>query len=179
MADMKPGIDIPRQSVIYIVVCLTGILIFVFAGIIPAGRSLAELDGQIADARYRMEEQKTLAPLLQSFQMQSDRKESQILPLPEKGRLPQTRIDTLPVTFGTAAKMSGMTLVSAFPNLGALTGSAKILSVDAVLRGDFIRFRKFLIQIGGLPYVYHIEEITIDKKTDVAEFRLKIWVALE
>ncbi len=178
MADTKLGIHIPQQSVIYVAVCLIGILIFVFAGIVPAGRTLAELDGQIADARYRMEEQKTLVPLLQSLQGQSDRKESQILPLPEKGKLPQTRIDTLPVAFGTAAKMSGMTLVSALPNLNALTGDAQFLSLDAVLRGDFIRFRKFLIQIGGLPYVQHIEEITIQEKTEASEFRLKIWVAL-
>jgi hypothetical protein len=125
-----------------------------------------------------MEEQKTLMPLLLSLKGQSDRKESQILPLPEKGKLPQSQIDTLPLAFSTAAKMSGMTLVSALPNLNALTGDAQFLSVDAILRGDFIRFRKFLIQIGGLPYVQHIEEITIQKKTDVPEFRLKILVAL-
>jgi hypothetical protein len=178
MADTKLGIHIPQQSLIYIAVCLIGILIFVFAGIMPAGRSLVELDEQIADARYKMEEQKTLMPLLQSLQGQSDRKESQILPLPEKGKLPQARIDTLPVTFSTAAKMSGMTLVSAVPNLNALTGDAQFLSVDAVLRGDFLRFRKFLTQVGGLPYVQHIEEITIQEKTDALEFRLKIWVAL-
>jgi hypothetical protein len=178
MAETKMGIHIPQQSVIYIALCLIGILIFVFAGIIPANRSLVALDGQIADARYKLEEQRTLLPLLQSLQGQSDRKESQILPLPEKGKLPQARIDTLPATFSTAAKMSGMTLVSALPNLNALTGDAQFLSVDVVLRGDFIRFRKFLIQIGGLPFVQHIEAITIQEKIDMPEFHLKIWVAL-
>jgi hypothetical protein len=178
MADTKLGIHIPQQSLIYIAVCLIGILIFVFAGIIPASRSLVELDGQIADAKYKMEEQKTLMPLLQSLKGQSDRKESQILPLPEKGKLPQARIDTLPMAFSTAAKMSGMTMVSALPNLNALTGDAQFLSIDVILRGDFILFRKFLIQIGGLSYVHHIEEITVQQKTDVREFRLKVWVAL-
>ncbi len=178
MAETKRGIHIPQQSLIYIAVCLIGILIFVFVGIIPAGRFLVQLDGQIADVRHRMAEQETLMPLLQSLRDQSDRKESQILPLPEKGKLPQTRIDTLPVTFRTAAKMSGMTLVSALPNLNALTGDAQFLSVDVILRGDFLLFRKFLLQIGGLPYVQHIEEIQIQQKTDVRAFHLKIWVAL-
>jgi hypothetical protein len=50
MADTKLGIRIPQQSVIYVAVCLIGILIFVFAGIMPAGRSLTELDEQIPDA---------------------------------------------------------------------------------------------------------------------------------
>lgn len=178
MAETKLGINIPQQSIIYIVVCLIGVLIFILAGILPTGRSLGELDGQLADARYKMEEQKVLRPLFRSLQSQSEKKESQILPLPEKGKLPQAQIDTLPITFRTAAKVSGMTLVSAIPNLSALTGDAQMLSVNAVLWGDFLQFRKFLIQLGGMPYVQHIEEITIQGKTDVTEFRLKIWVAV-
>jgi regulator of protease activity HflC (stomatin/prohibitin superfamily) len=178
MAETKRGINIPQQSVIYIGVCLVGILIFVFWGIIPAGRSLVELDTRIDNARSQLEGQKTLLPLFLSLQGRSQKKESQILPLPEQGKLPQARIDTLPVTFSTAAKVSRMTLVSALPNLNALTGDAQFLSVDAVLRGNFIQFRKFLVQIGGLPYVHHIEEITIQGKADMTEFRVKIWVAL-
>jgi regulator of protease activity HflC (stomatin/prohibitin superfamily) len=178
MAETKRDINIPQQSVIYIGVCLVGILIFVFWGIIPAGHTLAELDTRIEDARYKLEGQKALMPLFQSLQGRSEKKESQVLPLPEQGKLQQARIDTLPMTFSTAAKVSGITLVSALPNLNALTGDAQFLSVDAVLRGNFIHFRKFLVQIGGLPYVHHIEEITIQGKADMTEFRVKIWVAV-
>lgn len=178
MAETKQGFNIPQQSVIYIGLCLIGILIFVFLGIIPAGHSLAKLDMWINDAKSQLEGQKTLMPLFQSLQGRSEKKDSQVLPLPEQGKLPQTRIDTLPVTFGTAAKVSGMTLVSALPNLNALTGDAQFLSMDVVLRGNFIHFRKFLVQIGSLPYVHHIEEIAIQGKADTTEFRVKIWVAV-
>lgn len=178
MAETKRGINIPQQSVIYIAVCLIGILLFVALGIIPTGRSLVELDKRIDDARNKLEGQKTLMPLFQSLQGRLEKKESQILPMPEQGKLPQARISTLPVTFSTAAKVSGMTLVSAIPNLNALTGDAQFLQVDALLRGNFIQFRKFLVQIGGLPYVHHIEEITIQGKADMTEFRVKIWVAV-
>lgn len=178
MAETKLGINIPQQSIIYTGLCLIGVLIFILVGIIPAGRSLVELDTQIAGARYKMEEQKALRPLFQSLQGQSEKKESRILPLPEKGKLPQTRIDTIPITFRTAAKVSGMTLVSAIPDLNALTGDAQMLSVNVVLRGDFIRFRKFLIHLGGIPYVNQIEEIMIQGKPDTKEFRLKVWVAV-
>jgi len=178
MAEPKKGIGIPQQSILYIGVCLFGLLVFVFLGIIPAGRTLAALDTRIGEARYKLEVQKTLPPLLQSLQDRSQKKESQILPLPEQGRLPQAQIQTLPVTFTTAAKVSGMSLVSARPNLNALTGDAQFLSVDAVLRGNFIQFRKFLIHIGSLPYVHHIEEIAIQGKAETMEFRVKIWVAV-
>ncbi len=178
MAEPKQGINIPQQSVVYIGVCLVGILIFVFGGIIPAERSLKELERRIDNARSQLEGQKTLLPLFQSLQGQSEKKESQVLPLPEKGKLPRARIDTLPATFSAAAKAGGMTLVSALPNLNALTGDAQFLLVDAVLRGNFIHFRKFLVQIGALPYVHHIEEITIQGKEEMEEFRVKIWVAV-
>jgi hypothetical protein len=178
MAETKQGINIPQQSIIYIGVCLIGILIFIFGGIIPAGRTLTELDARLDDAKYKLEGQRTLMPMFQSLQGRNEKKESQSLPLPEQGKLPQSRIDTLPGTFSTAAKVSGMALVSALPNLNALTGDAQFLSVDAVLRGNFLQFRKFLIQLGSLPYVHHIEEITIQGKADMTEFSVKIWVAV-
>jgi hypothetical protein len=82
------------------------------------------------------------------------------------------------MTFSTAARMSGMSMVSAIPTFAALPGEAQFLSVNVVLRGDFINLRKFLINLGGIPYVTQIEEIAIQQKPDTKEFRLKIWVAV-
>jgi hypothetical protein len=50
MAETKRGINIPQQSIIYIGLCLVGILIFVFWGIMPAGRTLTEMDTRINSA---------------------------------------------------------------------------------------------------------------------------------
>ena len=62
--------------------------------------------------------------------------------------------------------------------MGALTGDARFISVNLVLKGNFINFRKFLINLGGIPYADHIEEIVIQGKTDAKEYRLKLWVAI-
>jgi hypothetical protein len=178
MAEQKITVHIPRQSIIYLVLCLTGIMIFVLAGILPNSWTMEELTKQATDTQFRLEEQRTLSPLRKSLQDKSIKKESEILPLPEKGKLARTEIDTIPITFGALAKMSGMSIMSAIPNLNALTGDASSLSVNVVLRGDFINFRKFLIQLGSNPSVQQIEEITIKQKPDSKEFRLKIWVAV-
>jgi hypothetical protein len=178
MAEQKMTMKIPRQSIIYLLFCLIGILIFILAGILPNNWTMAELAKQTTDAQFRLEEQRTLSPFHKSLQDKSLKKESEILPLPGKGKLERTKIDTLPVTFGAFAKMSGMALTSAIPNLNALTGDAPFLSVNVILRGDFNNFRKFLIHIGGNPYMQHIEEITIQQQPDNKEFRLKIWVAV-
>jgi hypothetical protein len=178
MAKMKLDIKLPKQSLTYLGFGLAAILLFIFAGIVPASRSLVVLDARTADVKYRIEEQRTLAPLYKSLQGKSEKKEPELLPLPEKGRLEQSKISTIPMSLGTAAKMSGMSLISATPELSAMTGEAQLLAVNIVLRGDFINFRKFLIHIGGIPYVQHIEEISIQEIPDTREFRLKIWVAV-
>lgn len=171
-------VNIPRQSIIYLILCLTGVAIFLLAGILPNSWTIAELANQARDARFRLEETRTLGPFQKSLRDKSAKKESEILPLPEKGKLARTEIDTLPITFGALAKMSGMSMMSAIPNLSALTGDASALSVNVVLRGDFVNFRKFLIQLGGNASVQQIEEITLQQKPDSKEFRLKIWVAV-
>ena len=180
MDKPKLGINIPQQSIIYLGLCLVGILVFIFGGILPASRTLMKLDTQTATTRYRLEEQKILAPFYQTLKESEGKKESEVLPLPEKSKLPQAQIDTLPITFRTAAKMSGMSLVSATPNLEALTGDAQFLPVNVVLRGNFADFREFLINLVRLSYVERIEEIeiTIQEKPDAREYRLTLWVAI-
>jgi len=178
MAEQKMTVKFPRQSITYLLLCLTGVLIFIFAGILPNNRTMADLSTKTAAVRFQLEEQRELSPFRKSLQEKSEKKESEILPLPAKGNLAQAKIDTLPMTFSTAAKVSGMTLVSAIPNLNALTGNAQALSINVVLRGNFIDLRKFMIHLGGIPYVKQIEEIAIQQKPDTKEFRLKIWVAV-
>ncbi|MEI7637196.1 MAG: hypothetical protein WCJ37_07805 [Syntrophus sp. (in: bacteria)] len=178
MAEKKLGFDIPRKSMIYIAMCLTGILIFVLGGILPAGKKLTELDTAIAARKYALEEQTALTPFLKSLKVDSEKKGSEVLPLPPKGKLSQDKLGTLSIAFGTAAKMSGMTLVSATPLLNAMTGDAQFIPINIVLRGGVIDFRKFLIQLGGIPYIQHIEEITIQEKSDTREFKMRIWAAI-
>lgn len=178
MAERKIIDVIPKQSMIYIAFCLAGLLIFLLAGILPNVRTMDELANQTAVARFQLEERKTLSPLQKTLLEQSTKKESDILPLPGKEKLAGTKIDTLPIAIGAMAKTSGMSMISAIPSLNALVGDAPFLSVNVVLRGDFINFRKFLIHLGSLPHMQQIEEIAIEQKGEAKEFRLKLWVAV-
>ena len=178
MAENKKDYLIPRQSLIYMALCLTGVLIFVFAGILPAGRELKELDAAIDSGKYGIAEQTALAPFWKHLKDDIDKKDAEILPLPPQGKLPQNELGTLHVVFDNAAKKCGMTLVSAIPHLPAMTGDAPFVPINVVLRGGVRDFRKFLIEIGGIPYVQHIEEITIQEKGDTREFKMKIWAAV-
>lgn len=178
MAEMKQNLKIPRQSIIYIVVCLAGVLLFIFLLIIPSGRTIEELTAKTEDVMFRIEEQRALLPFYQSLKSKSEKKASEVLPLPAKGKLAHTDFDTLPMVFATAAKKSGMSQVSAVPNPDTVTAGGQFLSVNTVLRGNFFDLRKFLINLGAIPYIQHIEEISIQQKPDAMEFNMKIWVAV-
>jgi len=178
MADMKLNFKIPPQSMLYIGICLIGVILFILLWFIPSNRTMEELAAKTGDAKFRIEEQRALMPIYQALKSRIEKKDSEILPLPEKGMLAYKDITTLPLVFRTTAKNSGMSLASAVPNPATVTGGGKFLSVDMILRGNFFDLRKFLINLGAIPYIQHIEEISIQQKPDAMEFNMKIWVAV-
>jgi Tfp pilus assembly protein PilO len=178
VADFKAGIDLPKKSLTYIGLGVIGILVLIFLGIFPAKNSLANLDMRAAEVKYRIEEQKALAPFYKSLKERTDKQEMQFLPLPQKASLPHAKMSTIPAMFTDAAKKSGLTLLAALPQLSAVGGASRVLPMDIVLRGSFFNFRKFLIAIGGIPYVQHVEEISIQEVPGAREFKLKILVAV-
>lgn len=177
MAEKKLSFDIPHKSKIYIAVGVIVVLLLILGGILPAGKKLMDLDASIVAKKRDFEEQKAFAPIFKSLKADSEKKEM-LLPMPPKAKLSQARIDTIPSTFRTAAKMSGMRLVSATPLLNAINGNSQSIPVDVILRGRVIDFRRFLIQLGGIPYIQQVEEITIQDKAETREFKIKVWAAL-
>jgi len=179
VADIKKiSMDLPKQSLTYIGIGVIAILLFILLGIVPAGKSLANLDVRTTEVKYRIEEQQALAPFYQSLKDRSGKEDLKFLPLPAKSSLPHAMISTVPAVFGDAARSSGMSFVSASPQLSAMGGGAQTLPVNVTLQGSFMNFRKFLISIGGIPYVQHIEEISIQEAPNAREFRLKILLAV-
>jgi Tfp pilus assembly protein PilO len=178
MAEPKLESKLPRQSVIYLVLGLLIIGLVGVALILPANIKMHRLDAKAEEVKFKIQEQRILLPIQQTLKKQSEQKVSEMLPLPQPGRLEKARIGTIPASFIASAKASGMSLTEARPDLGALTGNAQVLPVDVVLKGDFLNLRKFLIALGGMPYVQRIDQISIQEMPDTKEFRLKVWVAV-
>ena len=61
----------------------------------------------------------------------------------------------------------------------SLTQESGYLLMRLRLSGDFFKIRKFLIDIGAIPSLEHIEEINIRSTKTSKELRLKIWLAKE
>ena len=178
MAENNLNPKIPGQSIIYMVVCLVGILILIFGGVVPAHKTQLKLDDEILALKRQTDDRKVLVPLYLSLQKDSEQRESVVLALPPKGRLSPSRMNTLPHVFRTAAKASGISRMSSVPNLKAVTGDAQLIPVNVNLRGDIKAFRTFLIRVGGIPYVHHIEEMEAQVGPDNRDYKLKIWIAV-
>jgi Tfp pilus assembly protein PilO len=132
---------------------------------------LKGIDGEIAAKKSLIAEQKALAPVFATLKNQSEKKKPAILPMPAPEKLPPVNIGALPDVFRQAAAKNGLTLVSASPDMGGLTGAMQSVPIEVVLRGNIAAFRKFLIHVGGIPYIDHVEKLEIQVEKEARQFR--------
>lgn len=171
---------IPAQSVYYFILCATGILLFVFIGLYPLQSSLSEQDRGLASLRARIEEQKLLFPLYQEMLLlgKDHKKEGNLPPASVKTGLSVDQLADISILFKTLAKECALEMVSVTPDVKSLTNNSKNISVQLVVRGDFLKFRRLLFELEKLPYMEHIEEILVQESAGGKELRLKTWLAV-
>lgn len=162
----------------YLVVCGGIIIFFIIAGIIPLSRYNASLNNDIKKIKLQIEEQRNLNSMYTMLTKNMGKKHLQILPNPARTALARQEASKFQDVFREIAKKSGLKIVSISPELSTLTTSSRFLLHTAVVRGDFVDFRKMLIGLGYLPYLEKIEEISIQQYPDALEFEMKISIAL-
>lgn len=171
------GIKIPQQSIIYLAVCSLGIIIFILLGLVPTQRDLTSLNEKIANAKLRIEEQKALQPVYRTVTEMAKQQGTRSLPFPPVSALPRAQVDQLSNTVEQLARKANLTVVSVMPAVSALAGSPQSLAMEALVRGDFFAFRKFLTGLGGIPSLECIEELQMQQSADGMELKVKFWIA--
>jgi hypothetical protein len=158
--DIKNALKkFPRRSVNYLLFCLSGVLIFVFAGIAPAYWNHIYLNQKINDKKRIIEENVTLQPFFRSLQgIHGNAPPS--LTISPRVALKRSEIERIDASFREIAGQLGMKVTSIVPDL-ASAGDSQVLLVYVSLKGDFENFRNVLKKLGELPYVDHIEEFAI------------------
>jgi hypothetical protein len=170
---------IPGRVVGYGALCGAGILIFVLAGILPSHRLAVRLQSDAARLRGEVAEQEALMPVYQQLSRVLQKAMPQALPNPAEGRLPQSVIPDIPIIFSTLARECNVESVLAVPQVESLAGGQGLLMIDSAFSGDLDGFRRLLIKIGSLPYVRHIEEISLSKSAQKKDLKLKVWLAID
>lgn len=171
------GVKIPQDSIVYLLVCISGLVIFIFLGLVPSHRNLAELESKIGEANLRIEEQKTLAPIYLTFKQKARKSDSRALPFPAKTEPAQEQTEQLMGRIKDVAVKANLGAVSITPNLSSLSGNLRSLDLELTASGDFFSFRKFLAALGGVNFVEHVEEIQIQQSPDALQLKIKLWIA--
>jgi len=167
------------QSLIIFVVCAVGILAFFLLIILPSQETSAELDQDIDRLNARIEEQRILTPVFHSLLKRANKGGPSELPSPEKAKLTHGDMNAISTLFQDIAGRHNLKLEEITTDVRSLMQESGYLLMRLRLSGDFFNIRKFLIDIGSIPSLAHIEEINIRSTKISKEFRLKIWLAQE
>ena len=170
---------LPSLSIINFLLCGGGILIFVFLLILPSQHSLVKLDKEAERINTIIEEQTMLFPLSKELFRMAQEDVPADLPYPDKASLKQDEISELSYIFQELAKQSNIILASVEPDIHSLIDDSGHLRVNLNLQGKFFDLRTFLIRLGELPYLEHIEQIQTRTiaGAEYLEIKLKVWLA--
>ena len=177
--DRIHPLKMPTVSVIYLFVCATLVLAFLVVGIHPYRAILEGQNAEIFRIQAQIEDQKVLQPVYTGLVERMRNGEATGEAVLPKTALPLDRIDQISSLVGEIARKHGLQLVTATPDVKALSKNSKLLTVYVVMQGDFLAFRKVLLDLVELPYVEHTEELQIQETAQGKEFKLKIWLAID
>ena len=168
---------LPAQSLIYFLICGTGILVFVLLIIIPTQKTSAELDRDIDKLNARIDEQRILRPIFDNLLKQVKKKGPTELPVTKKNKLARGDVSTISERLLENARRFDLKLHDIQTDVNALENNADYLLIRIHATGDFKRFRDFLVDLGNIPSLEQIEEIKIRAIENSREFKLKVWLA--
>ena len=169
----------PKLSIINFLICGAGVLIFILLMVYPNHISLAKMDLKIKQITTHTKEQKMLFPLFQELMKVSQEKDIAILPFPEKEKLKRNEFGKISSTLQEIAQRENLNLAEVTPDIDSLIDDSGHLKMYVRLEGSFGDLRYFLIRLGAIPYLEHIEQLQIrtDQTFDNLGISLKIWLA--
>jgi len=179
MKTGKLGTLLPTQSLVLLVLCGAGILVFLLFIILPGKRLSAELDREIDGLKSRIEEQKVLAPVFKNLLEKSKTSAAQGPTASARTKLSRGDIAGVPKRLQDLAAAHRLRVREIIPEVNTLTDASGRFLLKLNAAGRFNDLRGFLIDVGSLPFFESIEEIDIRAVEGGEEFGLKFWLARE
>ena len=169
----------PAQSLIFFLLCGAGIVVFIFFIIIPSQKSTAELDTHIEELEKRIGQQRTLTPVFHSLLNKAKAKSQTKLPITKKANLAREDMKKTFDQIQAIARIYNLKLDEITPDVNSLKENSGYLLIRLAVTGDFFNFREFLIDLGTIPSLAHIQEMRINATEGSRQIKLKIWLAQE
>ena len=170
---------LPKKNIIYLIFCGLGFLGIFLVTFYANYRSLDKIEKNIKELNARIENQKTFLPTFQELFKKIQFKQPEGLPFPKPEKLAQEDTGKISTILQEITVQNGLKIVEIAPDVDSSIDGSKHLMINMIMFGDLPQFRKFLFQLGGIPYLEHIEQVLIKTVEEGREFRLKIWMAKE
>jgi hypothetical protein len=137
------------------------------------------MDSRIDRITTHAKEQKMLFPLFQELMKVSQEKDIEALPFPEKENLKRNEFGNISFILQEIAQKENLNLAEVTPDIDSLIDDSDQLKIYVKLNGSFFDLRNFLIRLGAIPYLEHIEQLQIraDQTAEDLGISLKIWLA--
>ena len=170
---------IPAQSLILFSLCGAGMLVFIFLFILPAQKTSAELDKKIEEKQGQIDRQKILKPVFERMLVKATAKSPTRLPMVEKAKLARGDMKRISAQIQSLIQRNNLQLKEITPDVNLSKERTGYLIIRLAVTGDFFNFRKFLLDLGSIPAMVHVQQVTIRSIEESREMRVKIWLAQE
>lgn len=175
------GFLLPTLTLVLLLLCAAGLLVFLVFVILPARQLSAELDRDIEGLKARLEEQRVLHPVFLNLLEKSKTPPPQgkRISQAERVRLKREEITALPRRLTETAAAHGLKVREVAPDVNTLTDASNRFLVRLSANGRFLDFREFLHAVASLGYFEGFEEIEVRAVEGGEELTLKMWLARE
>ncbi|GAU08972.1 hypothetical protein [Desulfoplanes formicivorans] len=169
---------LPKKTILALVAGVLVLGVVGFLLLFPVLRDMNRLDRQIARAQTRLAVKKELYPdYSRLLKMQQTQEAFRLIPY-EDTMTREKDISTFGNTIASLCTRTGMDYVAATPSPESISGAKHMVLVDVVIRGDFLRFREFLLQLLQVPSLVSVQQIKVRSIPEDREYGLKLWVGL-
>jgi hypothetical protein len=168
---------LPTQSLIYILTCGGGVIVFIFLIIIPNQNTSAELDQEIEKLNDRIEQQRILRPVFETLLGRAKREQPTELPTIKKVKLNRGDINKVSQIIQDMAGRHDLKIQDVRTDANEIMNNTGYMLTRVQVAGNFMKFREFLMDLGTIPSLEFIEEINIRAIEGNREYKLKIWLA--
>jgi len=172
-------LKLQSHSIISYVLCSVGLLAILFITIFPRYITLVQMDKQITSLNADIEEQKILYPVFKDLLKEALARAPEGLPFPEKVKLERDKTDKIALTFQELAKKSNLEIEEVITDVDSLIDDSGFLMLNVIIKGDMFDLRNFLVKLGEIQYIEHIERVQIRTLDKNKEMRLKLWITRE
>lgn len=169
---------IHSSNLLYLSICVLGIVAFCLVGIYPNTLAMDELEDTIADYRSKIQIQELLYPVFGRL-IKEVQQQASDLSVPAPVPIRRDEIARLNQVFAQLAQKNQVKLESAGPDAASYLEDSGSVTMNVAFRGDFFNFQKLLLELCQLPFLTSISQVGVHARDDSKQLEVKLQIRQE